>query len=158
MKRFSFILFLFAVIPVQSQSLKIIGETELNASFQAGAKTRIVNFWATWCKPCVEEMPLFVKADSLLGEEVEFVFVSFDMLKDSGRVNRKIAELKMPGMQYLVKVKDMDALINGVDSLWGGALPVTWRIKEGLRIGKYESFEQFDDLRGFIEDNIKKEE
>ena len=149
---------LLIAIKAQSQSLQIIGEQELQTIFKQESKTRIVNFWATWCKPCVEEMPFFVKADSLLGEEVEFVFVSFDMLKDTGRVSRKITELKMPGTQYLVKVKDMDALINGVDSLWGGALPVTWRMNKGLRIGKYESFEQFDDLRGFIDDNLKKEE
>ena len=158
MKKYSIAVLLSFAMHANTQSLQVITDNELTALFAHSPKTRIINFWATWCKPCVEEMPLFVKANSLYGNEVEFVFVSFDWLKDTVRVKQKINDLKIPGKHYLLKVANMDALINSTDSLWGGALPVTWRLKEGVRNGHYDSFEQFDDLRGFIDNNIKKEE
>jgi thiol-disulfide isomerase/thioredoxin len=158
MKRFKILFFCFWVLNTNAQGLKILAENELSAVFKSSSKPVIINFWATWCVPCVEEMPLFVKADSVYSGKVDFVFVSFDMKKDSNRVKQKIADLRIPGNQYLVKVNDMDALINGIDSLWGGALPVTWRAFNGKRMAHYESFEQFEDLIGFIDDNIKKEE
>jgi thiol-disulfide isomerase/thioredoxin len=158
MKKVSILLLFFWALQSRAQGLKPVGEKELLNVFKSSTKRTIINFWATWCIPCVEEMPFFVTADSFYRSQLDFVFVSFDMLRDTNRVKQKITDLNIPGRHYLLRVTDMDAFINSVDSLWGGALPVTWIVQKGMGKGHYESFEQFKDLKGFIDHNIKKEE
>jgi thiol-disulfide isomerase/thioredoxin len=160
MKRLStllgFLLIFIWVLP--AQSLRIADDMGLMNQFQQGEKPRIINFWATWCKPCMEEMPHFIKADSLFGDKIDFVFVSFDRVRDTNRVMNKITELKIPGQHVLIKSPDMGNLINAVDSSWGGALPTTWYAFGQYKASRQEAFEQFADLRRFIETFLNKEE
>jgi len=140
---------------LMAQNLRIVNDAELLERFKPGVKPRIINFWATWCKPCMEEMPYFLKADSLYGGKIDFVFVAFDRLRDTARVMQKIAEYKIPGEHLLIKTADMQNLINAVDSTWSGALPVTWFVSEKIKGSKQDSFEQFNDLKRFIETFLK---
>ncbi len=41
-------------------------------------KPIVLNFWATWCGPCQEELPAFNKAYSQFGEKVEFIMINLD--------------------------------------------------------------------------------
>lgn len=61
--------------------------TELNGSpidlRQYKGKTLFINFWATWCKPCIKEMPFIQKAmEELKDEEVVFLFASNESVDD----------------------------------------------------------------------------
>lgn len=67
------------------------GEKTSIASLAAG-KVTVVSFWATWCKPCKEEMkamqPLY---DKLKGQGVEYIAVSIDNTKTMAKVGSFIA-------------------------------------------------------------------
>lgn len=145
----------FIVLNIAAQNLRVVDNAGLLSLFNQTEKPRIINFWATWCKPCMEEMPYFVKADSLYGDKIDFVFVAFDRVRDTARVVQKIAEYKIPGEHLLIKTQDMGALIDAVDSTWGGALPVTWFSSSKIRGSKQDSFEHFGDLKRFIETFLK---
>lgn len=41
-------------------------------------KVQVINFWATYCPPCVEEMPTFIKVQKQFAEKVQFVGISVD--------------------------------------------------------------------------------
>ena len=56
-------------------NLQKINSEEINFS-QSKGKVSIVNFWATWCPPCVAEMPSFQKLYDVYGEKVDFYFVT----------------------------------------------------------------------------------
>ena len=43
-----------------------------------GSKTYIVNFWATWCAPCVKELPHFESIQQAYKEDVEVILISLD--------------------------------------------------------------------------------
>ena len=49
---------------------------------QLKGKIVFVNFWATWCRPCIEEMPTILKLQEMLkGENIEFFFASDEELE-----------------------------------------------------------------------------
>lgn len=151
MRKTVLILLIFTALGLHAQKVSIVDDAGLLTRFNTGEKPRIINFWATWCKPCMEEMPHFVKADSLYGDKIDFVFVAFDRVRDTARVAQKIMEYNIPGEHLLIKTADMGNLISAVDSTWGGALPVTWYASGQYRGSKQDSFEQFGDLKRFIE-------
>src|SRR5690349_2512498 len=51
---------------------------KIKDAFPKSAKLRVVNIWATWCVPCVAEMPELRKTAAALGSEAAFVGVSVD--------------------------------------------------------------------------------
>lgn len=60
-------------------SLKII-DADGNITSLSALKGKVIflNYWATWCPPCIAEMPNIVKLHKQLGNEVAFVMLSFD--------------------------------------------------------------------------------
>ncbi len=56
----------------------------------------VVNFWATWCGPCQEELPSLTRmAASYSGKPVAFVFISIDEPKNRGKIPAKLASLNV---------------------------------------------------------------
>lgn len=61
-------------------NLKQLNADEVNFS-QSKGKIVIVNFWATWCPPCVAEMPSFQKLYNDYGTKVDFYFVTSEKVE-----------------------------------------------------------------------------
>ena len=98
--------------------------------------TYVVNFWATWCKPCVKEIPDFLRvADEMKNEKVRFIFVSLDF---PGQVSSSVVPfLEKHGMtdEKIILLDDPDAnsWIDEVDSGWSGAIPATLIYNSSMR-------------------------
>ena len=91
-------------------------------------KVLIVNLWATWCDPCVEEFPDLVKLyQNYKDKNLALVFVSLDQ---PGDLNTKVLPfLKSNGVDfvtYINKFKKQEDLINAIDKDWDGAIPATY--------------------------------
>jgi len=98
---------------------------KIAAVFPAAAKVRVINVWATWCVPCVEEMPDLRAIDDAFGGDVAIVGVSLDdMIPDSKAATvasfldkQKIA---YPNVYYTGNADDLGARFN-----FSGEIPVT---------------------------------
>lgn len=89
--------------------------------------TYVVNFWATWCVPCIEELPYFEKLNSeYKNEKVKVILVSLDMSKQIE--SRLIPFIQKKGLQskvLLLNDPDANSWIEKVDKSWSGAIPAT---------------------------------
>lgn len=90
-------------------------------------KIYVINFWATWCAPCVKELPYFEKLNSEYGEKnVEVILVSLDFphLYDS-KLKPFIEKKKLKSKVIALDDVDMNTWIPKVDESWSGSLPAT---------------------------------
>lgn len=87
----------------------------------------VVNFWATWCEPCVEELPYFERINNeFKNQNVKVILVSLDMSKQvTTRLIPYIQKNNIQSEVVLLNDLDADTWINKVDSSWSGALPAT---------------------------------
>ncbi|MEO6726691.1 MAG: redoxin domain-containing protein [Blastocatellia bacterium] len=95
---------------------------------QSAGKVLIVNFWATWCGPCVAEFPEFVKLDQTYRDKgVRFVHISADDSTDlKSKVIPFLKEQKAQSDQFLQDTDDPQEMIDIVFKEWSGALPATF--------------------------------
>ena len=119
-----------------STSVEVFDFNGLEPLLQAsGDKTRVINFWATWCKPCLEELPYFEEInDSLGGDGVEVILVSLDFPKKlESQLIPFIEEHKLGSRVILLDDPRENVWIPKVDSSWSGALPATLIINKKRR-------------------------
>lgn len=104
----------------------------------------IINFWATWCKPCVEELPEFAKSiKANPNKKVSWSFISMDAYKPA---NRKgiLSTIQKVGLgtanQFWMKDESPSKWIDKISKDWSGALPATLVIHPSSKY--YKLFEK----------------
>lgn len=140
----------WAQIPVTIDRIDAAGVAALRAN--ATAKFRLVNVWATWCAPCVEEFPdlIAIKRQFDMREnDFELITISLDAPKDeakaqaflqkqgAGLTKRVQASVDKEGRKtshYIFTGANQDNLIAALDSEWPGPIPHTVLIAPGGRI------------------------
>jgi len=94
---------------------------------KANDTTYVINFWATWCSPCVKEIGYFQELhQDYASQKLKVILVSLDFPNQKER--RVVPFIREKGITAQVKlVTDLDynAWINLVDPSWSGALPAT---------------------------------
>ena len=106
---------------------------------------QVINFWATWCAPCVKEMPSFEKARAKYANKgVNVTLVSLDFKEDLA--SKVIPFVKRKGIKSNVMLLDntkYDTWIDKVNNNWEGEIPVT------LFVNKKKGISYF--IKGSIE-------
>jgi len=113
----------------QAQEVKVIKYEQLfDMVQQPNDQLIVVNFWATWCGPCVKEMPHFVEVNEKYANNPNFklILVSMDRVKSIESVKQFIKDYNIKAEVVLLDDnKRMNQWIPKVDNTWSGNIPVT---------------------------------
>lgn len=119
-------------------------------------KIYVINFWATWCAPCVKELPYFEKLNSEYGNQnVEVLLVSLDFphLYES-KLKPFIKDKKLQSKVVALDDADMNTWIPKVDERWSGSIPATIIYKNDNRKFFEQSF-SYEELKTEVKQFLK---
>lgn len=89
-------------------------------------KILVLNFWATWCAPCIKELPYFEQISANRDDvDVNLVSIDLDLDPDPDKVYRFMARKKLKSTVYLLNERDPNSWIDKIDTSWQGAIPAT---------------------------------
>jgi thiol-disulfide isomerase/thioredoxin len=132
---------------VDAQDVKAVKVTELAATIKESKTPLIVNFWATFCVPCIQEMPFFQEmAQQYKSQNVFLVFVSLD-LKDAYpvKVNAMAKKLQLSYPVVWLNETNADYFCPKIDTTWSGGMPSSLFVNNATGYHK------------FFEDQLSKE-
>ncbi len=92
-----------------------------------GGNITLVNFWASWCIPCKEEMPSLAKLRTTYGRKLNVIMVAIDEKDSIDSAIRPI--LTQSGVDFETYIKQEgndEQFINAINKDWSGALPTTF--------------------------------
>jgi len=137
----------FAQSPT-TDSLKVINYADfVRLSQQKGNDTTyLVNFWATWCRPCMAEIPDFVKLDSAyFNKKIKVIFISLDFPNNLKNV-KKTAQIRKMNRVFLLDADNPNKWINETDEKWSGSIPATIIYQNGAKLFFHEGQLTFSEL------------
>lgn len=128
MKRFFILFFLLCTHFIFSQKISVIKITDLEKRINNNSDTTyIVNFWATWCVPCVKELPDFDSiGKSYRFEKVKMLLISMDFKEDlESKVIPFYTKKKLSSEVYVLDEVNGNYFIPKISDKWTGAIPAT---------------------------------
>ncbi|HEX8330949.1 MAG TPA: TlpA disulfide reductase family protein [Hymenobacter sp.] len=133
---------LFAA-PSFAQNVAVIKFPELQKRLATpNDTTYVVNFWATWCGPCIKELPSFEKLRTAnANKKVKVLLVSMDY---ASQLDKKVKPfVKQRGLKsevVLLNESDPNSFIDKVDPKWSGSIPFTLIVNNNTK--KRATFEK----------------
>jgi len=149
---------LFFASLIQAQTVKVIDtfdELEAYAFDRTNTdSTYVINFWATWCAPCIKELPYFEELNEASNLEVTLVSIDFANQYEK----RLLPFVKKKGLKsrvlHLADPKPND-WIDRVDPSWSGAIPATLLRYNGHQLFLEQEFTSYEELQGVIQGFIR---
>ena len=150
----------FILVSFFAKSQTVSGVYKINDllnRIKSNDTTYVINFWATWCKPCVQELPAF---DSLVTHSkigsTKIILVSLDFKEDIvTKVNPFLQKNNIKCHVVLLDEINGNDYINKISEIWSGAIPATL-FKNKRNTNFIESKVNFNELQKNIADVLQK--
>jgi thiol-disulfide isomerase/thioredoxin len=133
-------LFLWKSNSALSQKAKVVKWLEVEKILaEKSDSLTVINFWATWCKPCVLEIPHFETVRKKMKDKpVRFRYISLDFKDQKKTKLDPFISKKMEGSTvWLLDETNYDLWINKIDPAWEGTIPVTVLLNNSKKIRKF---------------------
>ena len=119
---------------------------------QQQGQVLIVNLWATWCAPCIREIPELMELElELASQGVRLIAVNMDDPADHERVREFVTGHFSDLHTYQRSDFDMDTLVSVVDPAWNEILPTTYLVdRKGVVAVKIQGRKTPEEFRSEI--------
>ena len=130
---------------------------ELNTYIKENnSKPLVVNFWATWCAPCVKELPYFEKLNQE-NTNVKVILVSLDFEKQvESKLIPFLKKKKIASTYIYLADKDYNSWLPKIDKNWSGSIPATVIFNQDKKIFVEQDFSNYEELNTFVNQSITK--
>jgi len=152
------LLLFISSLAFSGQRVTVISYNELQqqAALKNNDTLYVVNFWATWCDPCVKELPSFQAAYTrFASRKVKMIYVSLNSAKDIASVEKFAEQKDLKPEVLLLSANNANVWINAVDSSWSGAIPATVLYRHGKKLYFHEGDFTQDKLNSLIQSKLK---
>ena len=138
MKNLIFVLIISISLSAHSQEVQVINAEDLQQKMlYTDSDLTVFNFWATWCRPCINELPYFDEVGKR--ENVKVYLVSLDARDRLEKVRSLIIKKSLASEVLFLDEKDPETYIEKVSNKWTGAIPATLFITRSGEVYFHES-------------------
>ena len=124
-KTITIFLITLASLSVSAQQVEVVQFAELQKKMlYADAPLTVFNFWATWCAPCIKELPHFDALETQ-NENIKVYLVSVDFQNELEKVKKFVEKRSLKSDVLFLNEKDPDDYMIKVSQDWTGAIPAT---------------------------------
>lgn len=138
MKKIILILITYFSLLITSfaQDVKVVKIEELKKEYiKANDTTYIVNFFATWCGPCVQEMPVINKFYlATKNKKIQVLFVSLDGGIAPAKLSKFIKKQKMEAPVFILIESSDFSWLPYIDKRWQGSIPATMIVNSNKNV------------------------
>jgi thiol-disulfide isomerase/thioredoxin len=114
----------------------------------------LVNLWATWCTPCLREIPELRRLEATLpADEFTLVAIAMDDAATGGGRIAEFVDRHFPGFETYVSMEsDMDTLVSVVDPAWNEIMPTSYVLgRDGRVLARIQGGRDYEAFLAVIE-------
>src|SRR5690606_7544061 len=140
-----FIIPMVSLFRLQAQEIKEVSIMELDSVIRETSGPVVVNFWATWCAPCLEEIPYMQRLTAVKG--VAFYLVNLDNRRNfDDKLKDFVKSRDFKAVHFWLNETNADYFCPIVDEGWSGSFPASLFIhrEKQIRIFREEKIEEKD--------------
>lgn len=154
MKKLICLSILVISLQLSAQEVEIVKFSDLQKKMlYTEAPLTVFNFWATWCGPCIKELPHFDELNET-NKDVKVYLVSLDFQNQLDRVKKFVEKKGLKSEVLFLDEKDPDSYMPKVSQEWTGAIPATLFVTELGKTYFYEKAFTKEELEKTINNHL----